>query len=199
MKNIVIKGLEDGDLGKYSLQKLSQIEQGLENANNGLLARIGIQGGKTQGSRNASNGHMEKINSISSKERSERLKIYLSKTELVKYLKNNYYVKDVAVIFGITEVTLRRLIREYKIDAKKYLKVPTKEMNKKFASGGGSKTNKEILCFYYPEMKPFKKKKFSSIKEANEYFDVTSVSCVIRGKTKSIKWNNRKITFKKII
>jgi hypothetical protein len=198
MKNIKIKGLDENDLGKLTLQKLAASETGIENANSGLLARIGILGGKTQGNRNVATGHMKKINSISSEERSERLKTFLTKKELIKSLKSNFYMKDIADEFEITQVTLRRILKEYNIDYKKYIKTPTDLMNKKYASGGGAKTNKPILCFYYPEMKPFKKKKFNSIKDANDYFNVTSVSSVVTGKTKSIKWNNKKITFKKI-
>ncbi len=185
-------------LNKLNTAKLAQIEVGNQNANSGLLARIGILGGKTQGSRNVATGHMKKINSISSEERSERLKTFLTKKELIKSLKSNFYMKDVADEFQITQVTLRRILKEYNIDYKKYIKTPTESMNKKYASGGGAKSNKPILCFYYPEMKPFKKKQFNSIKDANDYFNVTSVSCVVTGKTKSIKWNNKKITFKKL-
>jgi hypothetical protein len=49
-KNIEIKGLEDGDLYKYSIKKLGCIE-----------------GGKTQGKINAENGHVKKAASISAK------------------------------------------------------------------------------------------------------------------------------------
>lgn len=48
MKNIVIKGLEDGDLSKFSLKKL-----------NGLIAATEIN--NQQGQKNAKSGHMKSI------------------------------------------------------------------------------------------------------------------------------------------
>ena len=53
-KNIEIKGLEDGDLSKYSIKQLGC-----------------IQGGETQGKINAENGHVIKAGSISAKKQWE--------------------------------------------------------------------------------------------------------------------------------
>jgi len=50
MKNIVIKGLEDGDLSKYSIKKLGCIE-----------------GGKTGGSKNAASGHISALGKANGK------------------------------------------------------------------------------------------------------------------------------------
>lgn len=51
MKNIVIKGLEDGDLSKFSLKKL-----------NGLIAATEIN--NQQGQKNAQSGHMKSIQQL---------------------------------------------------------------------------------------------------------------------------------------
>ena len=63
MKNIVIKGLEDGDLSKYSIQKLGQIEGGRTagrmNVENGVVSKAGRVSATKQWKENR-DGELEK-------------------------------------------------------------------------------------------------------------------------------------------
>lgn len=124
----------------------------------------------------------------------------ISEKQLLSKIKNCFFVRELSDKLGITEVTTRKLLKEYGLkDYFKNITIPNKIKKEKFTSYGGANTNKPILCFYYPEMKPFRKKKFNSIKEADAYFNVTSVGKVINGITNYIRWNDKKITFKKQI
>jgi hypothetical protein len=56
MKNIKIKGLDENDLGKDSLEQLNRIEQGNYAKESGQLSRASKKGGDTTGKQHYENG-----------------------------------------------------------------------------------------------------------------------------------------------
>jgi hypothetical protein len=56
MKNIKIKGLDENDLGKDSLEQLNRIEQGNYAKESGQLGRASKKGGNTTGKQHYENG-----------------------------------------------------------------------------------------------------------------------------------------------
>lgn len=205
MKNIKIKGLEDGDLSKYSIRDSHLDDLHYNNINSGHLKNIAKSGGKAVGKRahirlnEAQTSETRKIAASKRKDYKKIKTISIDKDLIISQLKKNYYIKDVADFFDISLSTLRSILKDSNIDKDDYLMKETEEMKKlKYSSFGGSKTNKKILCFFYPSMKPFTIKQFDSIKKANDYFGGGAISKVLSKKQNAIKFNNIKVTFREV-
>jgi hypothetical protein len=94
MKNIIIKGLEDGDLSKYSIKKLGQIEggrtSGTLNAESGVLSKAGRISATKQWKENR-DGELEKASMGGKKAVETKTGVHsLSKKELAKAGKKGY-------------------------------------------------------------------------------------------------------------
>lgn len=205
MENIKIKGLEDGDLSKFSIKELHLQDLHNQNIQSGHLKNIAKSGGESVGKTahlrlNEAQTSESRKKSASKRKIVKRVKkLILNKDEIISELKKNYFIKDVANFFKLSLSTFRKILKESNIEYKEYLlEVPDSIKKQKYSSYGGYKTKKEILCFYYPSMKPFIIKKFSSIKEAGEYFGGGAISKVLSNKQNSINFNGIKVTFKKV-
>lgn len=104
-------GLTDASISKKAAASI----QGNKNAKNGLLKKISKLGASKGGKTNVLSGHMHKLNSISSKKRSERRKKQIEKEDVIKVLQKYPFNKDRAIALNITQVTLRRILKEYKL------------------------------------------------------------------------------------
>jgi hypothetical protein len=118
----------NSEYGKLSDGKIKQKEIGLQNVQSGLLSKIGKIGGIEMGKRNKANGHLQKLNSVSSKNRSERRKKKVDKNYVIEIMNKYPFNKDRAIALGITQVTLRRLLKDLKLykketGAEKILKI----------------------------------------------------------------------------
>jgi hypothetical protein len=135
-KNIEIKGLEDGDLYKYSIKKLGCIE-----------------GGKTQGKINAENGHVKKAASISATKQWKENR----EGELKKCIKagQSAYAKGV----GCHSLSKNDLSNAGKKGYENGLGKLSKQKKKKIASTAG-KANRDINSKFTKEDVIFMRKNF---------------------------------------
>jgi hypothetical protein len=131
MKNIIIKGLEDGDLSKYSLRKLGQIE-----------------GGKTAGKMAAENGTLCKAGRISATKQWKENR----EGELKKAAKGGIVAVKNKV--GVHSLSKKELSNAGKTGYSNGLGKLSKQKKKKIASKAGltarevnSNLNEEIVKF----------------------------------------------------
>ena len=133
-------GLTDG---KISLSAVASI-QGKKNHKSGHLSKIGLIGGKVSGNRNVKNGHIDKLNSVSSKKRSERRKKQFDKQFVIDIMNKYPFNKDRAIALDVTEVTLRRILKDLKLykkesSAEKMMRVYSDEQRSKLLNSHKNK------------------------------------------------------------
>lgn len=123
--NIAVKGLSD--LSDFSMRKLAGIENGNNNVKSGHLKKISSKGGKER----AKSNHIQNVNkSLTFEKRSTFAKKQIPKSKVKEAIKKFIFNKDRAEYLGITQVTYRKLAKEYDL----YKKETTGEKFMKYVS-----------------------------------------------------------------
>jgi len=162
MKNIEIKGLEDGDLNKYTIKKLSQIEGGQSNKGKKHSEETKKKWSEAHKGKKLSQEHVEKV--ITKGKQTKWLQLlekYPKDIILAAIEKHGNHQQKICEEMGYTFYTHKKLCNHYGIDIKK-------KSNYEKTEFARTKQSEPILVWQCSKREPFR-----PIGKPKEYYSVS--------------------------
>jgi len=161
MKNIEIKGLEDGDLNKYTIKKLSQIEAGQSNKGRTHSEETKKKWSEAHKGKKLSQEHVEKV--ITKGKQTKWLQLlekYPLQIILDAQLNNDNHQSNTCKELGISFLAYKKLCKYYGIELKK--------SNYEKTEFARTKQSEPILVWQCSKREPFR-----PIGKPIEYYSVS--------------------------